>query len=66
MYNWSVDTTRLKQNPEEYEKFLLEQRINFGLNGHKLSLKSLQKHWENLDIDPAKKAYLNKIVWPQS
>ena len=66
MYHWSVDTARLKQNPQEYEKFLLEQRINFGLNKHRLSLNKLKKHWNNLVIDPDKKRYLKAIVWPQS
>jgi len=63
MHNWSVDTTRLKKNPSLYERFVLEQRINFGLNGHKLSLASLKKHWDKLVIDKNKRAYLKKIVW---
>ncbi len=66
MYNWSTDTTRLKQHPDLYERFVLEQRINFGLNGHKLSLAALKKHWSKLNIDPSKKAYLAKILWPKS
>jgi len=66
MHNWNTNITRLKKNPKEYEKFVLEQRINFGLNNHKLSLKLLKKHWNNLVIDPAKKAYLDKIVWQAS
>ncbi len=66
MHNWSVDTTRLKKNPEAYEKFVLEQRINFGLKGARLSKKALKKHWSALDIDPHKKAFLKKIVWSQS
>ena len=66
MYNWSVDTTRLKKNPEKYEQFLLEQQINFGLNGQKLSLKILKKYWNSLNIDPQKQIFLKKIVWMQS
>ena len=66
MYNWSVDTTKLKQNINKFEVFVLEQRINFGLNDQKLSLKSLKKYWHQLKIDPQKRAYLEKIVWPQS
>lgn len=42
MYNWSTDTTRLQKKPDEYAKFILEQRINFGLNGEKLSLRNLK------------------------
>jgi len=66
MYNWNTDTTRLKKNPQECEKFILEQQINFGLNNHKISLKLLKKHWNNLVIDPAKKVYLDKIIWSAS
>ena len=66
MYNWSVNTIRLQQNPEKYERFVLEQRINFGLNNHKLSLKALKKYWDVLDIDTDKRNFLKKIIWPQS
>ena len=66
MYNWSTDTTRLKKNSDKYHKFVLEQRINFGLNGEKLSEKKLRKYWDQLDIDLSKKNYLQKILWPQS
>jgi len=66
MYNWSIDTTRLKKNKNVYEKFLLEQSINFGLNNQKLSERKLKKYWKTLQIDPKKKSYLAKIVWPQS
>lgn len=66
MHNWSVNTSRLKKNVEEYKKFILEQSINFGLNDKKLSLASLKKYWKELDIDENKRAYLKKIVWSQS
>jgi len=66
MYNWSTDTTRLKENPDKYNIFVLEQMINFGLNNKKLSLSSLKKHWSKLNIDSNKKSYLKKIVWTQS
>lgn len=66
MYNWSTDITRLQQNPDAYEKFVLEQMINFGLNGQKLSKKNLKKHWSSLDIDPNKRKFLHKIVWSRS
>lgn len=66
MYNWSTDTTRLQNNPDAYEKFVLEQMINFGLNGKKISLKKLKKYWKVLDIDPDKQAFLYTLLWPQS
>ncbi len=66
MYNWSVDTFRLKKDPDAYRRFVLEQRINFGLNGTKLSLVDLKRYWNVLDIDPHKRAFLKKIVWLES
>ncbi|NCN03530.1 MAG: hypothetical protein GW942_00470 [Candidatus Pacebacteria bacterium] len=66
MYNWNTDITRLKKDTEQYEKFMLEQQINFGLNNNKLSLKKLKKHWNQLHIDTAKKSYLEDIIWIQS
>ena len=64
MYNWSVDTTRLKQNPPKLEIFKLEQAINFGLNNTKLAATKLRKHWNKLMIDPHKKRYLSRLLWP--
>jgi len=64
MYNWSVDTKNLKKNQAKYQTFILEQGINFGLNGKRLSLGNLKKYWPILDIDTHKKAFLQKIVWP--
>lgn len=65
MYNWNTNTTRLKKDTDKYNIFTLEQKINFGLNNTKLSLKNLKKYWHQLAIDPAKKKYLEKIVWSQ-
>lgn len=63
MYNWNTNTTRLKKDTDKHNIFTLEQKINFGLNNTKLSLKNLKKYWHQLTIDPAKKKYLEKIVW---
>ena len=65
MYNWSVDTTRLKKNPQKYAIFKLEQAVNFGLNGKKLSAKLLKQHWNNLRLDPFRKNYLARLLWPK-
>jgi len=66
MYNWSTGTTRLKKNTDQFNIFSLEQTINFGLNGTKISRKSLVKYWDVIKIDVDKKKYLSKILWPQS
>lgn len=64
MYNWSVDTSRLKKDSKKYKIFKLEQAINFGLNNTKLSLKSLKEHFDILKIDPNKRAYLKMLLSP--
>jgi hypothetical protein len=66
MYNWSTDTTLLAQNPAAYERFTLEQQINFGLNGEKVSLEALIRHWDTLVIDENRRRFLKKLVWPKS
>lgn len=48
MYNWSTDEEYLKQFPEEYERWRLLQLINYGLDGEKLDLKLLKKHWKKI------------------
>jgi len=62
MYNWSTDTKRIARNRDKYEKYCLEQAINYGLNGTKLSLISLRKYWNQLKIDQDKRNYLAKII----
>lgn len=51
-----------KMTKEQMEVFELEQKINFGLNNKKISLKLLKKHWHKLRIDPLKKNYLSIFV----
>jgi len=58
MYNWSTDTTKLKENPEKYGIWRLEQLINFGLGGEKLSRTEINKYWNKLDLDPKRKNVL--------
>ena len=64
MRNWSTDTTRLKKNSEEYTKWKLEQMINFGLDGNKLPEKELRRNFNTLSIDPLKKVFLKRLLWP--
>ncbi len=62
MYNWSVDTKRLKKDKQKYEIWKLEQMINYGLRGKKLDKKILVKHINNISIDSNKKQYLKMIL----
>jgi len=63
MWHWSVDTKKFKQNhPEEYDRWELEQIINNGLRGRKLTKQLLRKYLPVLDIDPAKRNYLEYVI----
>lgn len=64
MYNWNVNTSKLKKNPEKYTIWKLEQSINFGLNGQKLKVSELKKYWTKLSIDPQRKKLLEMWIWP--
>ena len=64
MKNWSTDVKRLRNRPKEYALWKLEQKINFGLDGKKLSEKLLRKYFKELSIDPLKKIFLKHLLWP--
>ncbi|HAZ28245.1 MAG TPA: hypothetical protein DCY48_00500 [Candidatus Magasanikbacteria bacterium] len=63
MYNWSTDVGELKKDPKKYTIWKLEQMVNFGLNGEKLSKVDLKKNWDLLALDPKKKQYLRFLLW---
>lgn len=65
MYNWNVDTAKLKKNPEKHTIWKLEQSINFGLNGERLRTDLLKKYWTKLSIDPQRKKLLETWLWPK-
>lgn len=63
MYNWSVNTKRLKKDREKFTIWKLEQSINYGLSKNKLNLKEIKKYFNKLNIEPDKKTYLNFILY---
>lgn len=63
MYNWSVDLNKLKKFPEKYNIWRLEQLINFGLNNERLDKQLLKKYWKKLHLDPARRKFLEMILW---
>lgn len=65
MYNWSVDLEKLEKNPRIATIWKIEQTINFGLNGEKLNKKLVKKYWKKLRIDPARKKFLQLLLWPK-
>lgn len=58
MKHWSVDEEKLKQDPQAYAVWRLEQRINFGVGEQKIDRRELKRHWNELDIDPYKRKAL--------
>lgn len=62
MYNWPVDETELKKDPERHAVWLLEQTINFGLNGAKLDERKLRHYWNQLRLDPARRRFLHFLL----
>ncbi len=65
MKNWSVDTAELKKDKEKYAIWRLEQMVNFGLDGKKINSRDLKKYWRKLYLDPKKKKFLAKLLWPK-
>ncbi|TRZ53270.1 hypothetical protein D4R99_01135 [bacterium] len=65
MYNWSVDTKRLKKDKQKYEIWKLIQSINYGLDNQRLSKKKLIKAWPVIKnkLDPYKKRALEYLIW---
>lgn len=63
MYNWSTDTNKLqKKDPNAYAIWKLEQLINFGLTNEKIQLSLLKKYWTQIQIDPARRKFLELFV----
>ncbi len=62
MYNWTIDENNLKKNKEKYAIWRLEQLVNFGLNGEKINMEELKKYWSKLDLDPARKRFLELFL----
>ena len=50
MRNWNIDTSKFAQNSREKIIWKLEQQINFGLKGDKISQSSLKKYFSILRL----------------
>ena len=62
MYNWSTDETKLQEHGEDYTIWRLEQMVNFGLGDERISEVALRKHWQDINIDPARKKFLTLLL----
>lgn len=66
MHNWSVDEKAFKKaDPEGYKIWRIQQLINYGLDGEKLSRKEVKKYWHKLYLDPTTKKFLAFLLWPK-
>jgi hypothetical protein len=66
MRNWSTDTKRLEQNKEDYEKWRLEQQLNYGLeDGEKLDRALVEKYLPVLNIDSDTRDFLNFVLYDE-
>lgn len=63
MHNWSVDTTQLEKDKDKFAIWKLEQMVNFGTDGEKVKASELEKYWEQLNLDPAKKNFIGFLLW---
>lgn len=52
----------LSRDKDVYEKWRLEQLINFGLDGEKLSASRLKELLPKLDVDPRRREYLELLL----
>lgn len=62
MYNWNTNIEKLKKKPEQFKVWKLEQGINFGLDGNKLSKKELKKNFSKLKLDPHRKKFIQLLL----
>ncbi len=62
MYNWSTDEETLQKDPEKHAVWRLEQLLNFGLNNEKISEVELRRYWPQLEIDPARRRFLELLL----
>ena len=68
MYNWSVDEKKFKkEDPEGYKIWRIEQMINYGSAGEKISERLVRKYWSKIknNLDPHYRAYLEFLLWPK-
>ncbi len=63
MYNWNVNEKELKKDKEKYAVWKLEQMVNFGLNGKKINGRDIKKLWNKLQLDPARKRFLQLLLY---
>ncbi|MBI3619152.1 hypothetical protein HY213_03940 [Candidatus Peregrinibacteria bacterium] len=65
MHNWDYDLTAMQAGPEA-ERWMLERMILYGLDGRRIPLELLRKHWAYLQgrttIPPERLHFLNLFL----
>ncbi|OGD65907.1 hypothetical protein A3F08_00510 [Candidatus Berkelbacteria bacterium RIFCSPHIGHO2_12_FULL_36_9] len=63
MHIWDYKTKDKNNLPETW---MLERSINFGLeDNERISEKVLRRNWDKIKIDPAKRKFLEFLLWPK-
>lgn len=62
MYNWSTDSKNLRKDPRKYAIWRLEQMVNFGLGTERLNVRELETYWNDIEIDPYRRRYLDLLL----
>jgi len=65
IYNWNTDTTELRKDKKSYDIWELEQKINYGLRGGKISRNKLMKYLHELKLEASMKRYFLFLLWPK-
>ena len=60
--HWSIDTTELEKDPEDFAVWKLEQWVNWGIGDEKVSKADLIKYWDKLDIDEWKRKAISRAI----
>lgn len=63
MKNWNTSTNLMSK--EEREIWSLVQKMNYGLDGEKLSLERVKKNWSKLipNLIPAREKMYKWLIW---
>lgn len=60
---WDYDINELKKS-KKGRLLILERQINYGVyKGEKIKLSEVKKHWNELDIDPSRRRFLQFLIW---
>lgn len=62
---WDYDIKKLKKSKQGRLK-ILERQINYGVypsDKEKISLAEVKKNWDKLNIEPARRKLLARLIW---